>query len=226
MNQYTDRVEQANRLAELVAEQLAGAITKKGCALLVVAGGSTPELFLNKLSNLDIDWSSVIVIPTDERWVGSTHPRSNDRFLHKNLKINRASEITIVPLYVADRSPEHAVDALEARLNEFKANPDVCVLGMGEDAHIASLFPGAEQLPSALDRRSNIQVMAINASGAGEPRITLTLAKLLSATHLHLLICGPAKLETLRRARQPGSTEQMPVRAILGNDALEIHYAD
>ncbi len=226
MMHYADRDAQAQQLANLVAGQLANALRSRGKALLVVAGGSTPELFLNYLSKTNIDWSGVIVVPSDERWVDANHPRSNDRFLHINLIINQASRAKIVSLYVEGKSPGQALVDLEARMRKFNFNPDVCVLGMGEDAHIASLFPGADNLSSALDLNTGKSVMTITAPGADEPRITLTLAKLLSAAHLHLLICGQAKLETLNRAKQAGDVEQMPVRAILGKHGLAVHYAD
>lgn len=226
MKHYSDRHDQAQQLANRVAKQLSNATRLSGKAVLIVAGGSTPALFLNYLSKIEVDWSRVAVIPSDERWVASDHIRSNDRFLRENLKINRASDITIVSLYVEGKTPDTALDELEARIGSIGRGPDACVLGMGEDAHIASLFPGADNLRSALDLSIGKSVMAITAPGADEPRITLTLAVLLSAKQLHLLICGHSKLQTLNRAKQPGDVELMPVRAILGNNTLEIHYAD
>ena len=226
MKRYSDRTAQADQLANLVADQLGQAISEAGQAVLVVAGGSTPALFLNYLSKLELDWSRVIVIPSDERWVDSNHPRSNDRFIRQNLLINQATSATVVSLYVKAKKPADALQELEARITALKAHPDVCVLGMGEDAHIASLFPGADNLKPALDLETHKSVMPVSAPGADEPRITLTLAMLLRSKNIHLLITGNNKLETLNKARLAGDVEQMPVGAILNNDGLQIHYAE
>lgn len=225
MRQYDDRTLQASELAVRVTRQLADAIEQRGQAVLVVAGGSTPKLFLNHLCKSEIDWSRITVIPSDERWVPADHPRSNHRFISDNLLLNRAACARLVSLYVDSKHPDEALDELETRVKNALTSIDVCVLGMGEDAHIASLFPGAEQLAEALDTDTHKRVVAITAPGACEPRISLTLALLLSARHIHLLVSGDEKLQTLDRALEPGSIEEMPVRSILFNDATQIHYA-
>ena len=225
MKQYTDRTAQADQLATLVADQLARAIGLYDKAALVVAGGSTPKLFLNHLSKSKIDWAKVCVIPSDERWVDSSHPRSNDHFIRENLLINNATSAKVISLYVDGKLPEAALTELELRLKNAVTNADVCVLGMGEDAHIASLFPGADNLKAALDLETQKTVMPITAPGADEPRITLTLAMLLRSKNIHLLISGKNKLATLNKATVTGEVEQMPVSAILNNESLKIHYA-
>ena len=226
MKQYTDTSKQADQLAEVVADQLTQAIANKGEAVLIVAGGSTPKLFLNCLSKLSIDWPAVKVIPSDERWVAVTHPRSNDRFIRENLLINQAIAANVISLYLEGKQPETALSPLQARLKAALANPDVCVLGMGEDAHIASLFPGADNLKEALDPETQNCVIPISAPGADEPRITLTLAMLLRSKNIHLLITGNNKLKTLNAAYLSGDIEQMPVCALLNNDFVQIHYAE
>ena len=225
MKQYKDRTEQASLLASLVADQLNQAIATRDQAVLVVAGGSTPKLFLNHLSKSEINWSRVTVIPSDERWVDASHPRSNDRFVRENLLINHAGCARLVSLYVESRQPDEALDLLEARLKNEITKPDVCVLGMGEDAHIASLFPGADNLKAALDPQTQKRVMAMTAPGADEPRMTLTLALLLCSEHIHLLITGNNKLDTLNRAMQSKDVEKMPVASILNKEMTQIHYA-
>ena len=225
MKHYLDRNAQANKLATLVADQLAQAIELQDQAVLVVAGGSTPKLFLNHLSHSNIKWEKVIVIPSDERWVDSNHPRSNDRFIRENLLINNATRAKVISLYIDGKQPETALSELELRLTDAVTYPDVCVLGMGEDAHIASLFPGADNLKSALDLNTQKMVMPITAEGADEPRITLTLAMLQRSKNIHLLITGANKLETLNKASLADEVERMPVSAILNNESLTIHYA-
>jgi 6-phosphogluconolactonase len=90
---------------------------------------------------------------------------------------------------------------------------DAAILGMGNDGHTASFFPGGDTLEEALTGEG--PVVAIRAPGAGEPRVTLTLKRLLAARALYLHIEGEEKVETLERAEADGPVEDMPVRAIL-----------
>ena len=226
MKIYSDKANQADALAKTVADQLAHKIDSDGQAILVVAGGSTPKLFLNSLSRFPLNWKRVTVIPSDERWVKPTDPRSNDRFIRENLAINRACDVTVVSLYVDLKTPGQALVDLEQRLIDLAKSPFVCVLGMGEDGHIASIFPGADNLLAALDHGSNQQVIDIQAPGASEPRISLTLAQIQRASEIHLLISGSSKLNTLESAKLPGQVGDMPVRAILGHASLQIHYTE
>jgi len=226
MKHYQSRSSQADQLAALVAEQLASALTSHEKAVLIVAGGSTPKMFMNSLSKTSIDWARVTVIPSDERWVENTHPRSNDRFIRANLLINQAAAATVVTLYVENATPSVAVEELESELQSYKTYPAICVLGMGEDAHFASLFPGSVNLREALDPNANASVLVIEAPGARETRVSLTLSRILKSAAIHLLISGVGKLTTLEKATRSGETEEMPIRALLNNSSLEIHYAE
>jgi 6-phosphogluconolactonase len=84
---------------------------------------------------------------------------------------------------------------------------------MGNDGHTASFFPGGDNLAAALTGEGPI--VSMTAPGAGEPRVTLTLKRLLSARALYLQIEGEEKAATLRKAEGEGPIEAMPVRAIL-----------
>ena len=98
-----------------------------------------------------------------------------------------------------------------------------CVLGMGEDMHIASLFPGAVGLAAALAADAP-PLKAVRAPGTGEPRVTLTAPVLNASLHIHLLIAGAGKRAALDRAARCGRDTDAPVRVIL--NAAAIHYAE
>lgn len=213
---YKDREQAAAGLAARVAEELRAALARKDRALLAVPGGSTPAGFLQALSRCDLDWSRVDVLPTDERWVPEDHPRSNAALLDRTLLIDEAGAARRLPLYADAADQEAGIARVERALIETLGpapRPDVCVLGMGEDGHVASLFPGGDRLNEALDPDGRRLVLAMRAPGAAEPRVTLTLPLLAGAGSLHLLIFGDAKRSVLARAAEARPAE-MPVRAV------------
>ncbi len=222
--QYPDRAVLAQDLAELVADQLADAIEIFYKASLAVPGGTTPALFLQALSKQDIAWDRVSVMLTDERVVPEDSERSNTRLLKENLLQGRAAAATLVPMVAAGDAPEDVLGALMVGLNPTLPL-DVVVLGMGEDMHTASLFPGADKLAEAL-RDDAPTLLPLRADGAGEPRITLTAPVLRGARYVHLLITGPAKLAALQEALLEGPEAEAPVRIVLARDDTEIHYAE
>src|SRR5690606_24218232 len=87
------------------------------------------------------------------------------------------------------------------------------ILGMGNDGHTASFFPGGDTLDAALSEEG--PVLAIRAPGAGEPRVTFTLPRLLRTDGLYLHIEGEEKAEVLEQALGEGPVADMPIRAVL-----------
>ena len=222
--QYPDRAVLATDLAELVADQLADAIDARGKASLAVPGGTTPGPFLTALSTQDIAWDKVSVMLTDERFVAEDSPRSNTRLLKESLLQGKAAAATLVPMVAAGAAPEDVLDGLTGGLKP--ALPlDVVVLGMGEDMHTASLFPGADKLAEALADDAPT-LLPMRAEGAGEPRLTLTAPVLRGAGAVHLLITGAPKLVALKRALLEGPDTEAPVRVVLARDDTEIHFAE
>ena len=222
--QYPDRAVLATDLAELVADQLADAIEARGKASLAVPGGTTPRPFLQALAVQNIAWDKVSVMLTDERFVPDDSPRSNTRLLKETLLQGKAAAATLVPMVAAGAAPEDVLDGLMVGLNPTLPL-DVVVLGMGEDMHTASLFPGADKLALALADDAPT-LLPMRAEGAGEPRITLTAPVLRGAGAVHLLITGKAKLSALKRALLEGPEAEAPVRVVLARDDTEIHFAE
>lgn len=201
-------------LAERVAEDLADAIAARGRARLAVPGGTTPGPFLEALGAADLDWERVAVTLTDERWVPTSDPRSNQGLLARTLFRGRAAAAEFVPLYGASAEPADSLDAIATALRQIALPLDVAVLGMGEDMHTASLFPGAVGLAAALADDAP-PVAAITAPGAQEPRVTLTAPVVAAAARRYLLIRGGAKRAALERALTAEGPGQAPVRVAL-----------
>jgi 6-phosphogluconolactonase len=194
--------ELAEGLALDVAGWLRDAIAKKGSAVLAVSGGSTPKLFFVALSKIKLDWSKVQVTLVDERQVPEDNARSNAKLVKESLIQNQATAARFVPLC---QNPD------AENLPSF----DVVILGMGNDGHTASFFPGGDQLAKALDLKTPESIVTMNAPGAGEPRLTFTLLRLLAADHLCLHIQGDDKMKVLEAALAGRDEFEMPVRAVL-----------
>ena len=211
---FGDKDELALALADAVATNLSTGIAMRGRAALALSGGSTPARFFRALSQrADVDWSKVTVTLVDERWVDESSDRSNARLVKANLLQGPAAAAAFVPLWQGGDEPDAAGIA---RANAaIAAIPvlDAAILGMGNDGHTASFFPGGDTLEEALTVEG--PVLAIRAPGAGEPRVTLTLRRLVAAEALYLHIEGNEKAEVLDKALGDGDVAEMPVRAIL-----------
>ena len=212
---FADGEALASALADWTAEKLEAAIAERAEALLVVSGGKSPERYFEALSTRPLDWTRVAITLADERRVPDDSSRSNAGFLHRTLLINGAAAAAFTPLADSRLSPDQEFAAASARLANLPLPADVVVLGMGDDGHTASWFPGAEGLKEAMDPGARQLVAPIQAPGAPEPRLTLTGRVLLRARAIALLIEGQDKLGTLARALEDGPAEDMPIRTVL-----------
>ncbi|RDI99013.1 6-phosphogluconolactonase [Dyella solisilvae] len=220
---FTDGQALAVALAERVAELLRESIAERGRGLLAVSGGSTPRHFFERLSRQSLDWAKVQITLVDERWVPESHERSNAALVKSLLLQHEASAAQFVPLYADAPTPEAGLAAVRARMASLGMPFDAVVLGMGNDGHTASFFPGGDRLPEALDPHNPVRVLPMRAPGAGEPRITFTLSTLLDTRALFLHIEGEAKRQLLADARLGlDAAANFPVRAVLTQQRVPV----
>lgn len=212
---YDNREALAEGLATGIAAVLAGGIATRGHATLAVSGGSTPKLFFDVLSKADIDWSKVMIILVDERLVPADHDRSNAKLVATHLLQNKAAAANFVPYTVDAETPEACAEASEQAFQVPGHRIDAVVLGMGTDGHTASFFPDGNRLFKALLLDTKENVLAMEAPGAGEPRLTLTLPYLLDARFVAVHIEGDEKRAVYEKAMIDDETLKMPVRAVL-----------
>jgi 6-phosphogluconolactonase len=217
---YPTRDAQMEGVAAAIADQLRAALSTRR-ATLSVPGGTTPGPVFDLLAETDLDWARVSVVLNDERWVGEESPRSNTRLLRERLLQGYAAKARLLPLYAPLFEPEEAMDLLGQGIARHLPIT-VLLLGMGEDMHTASLFPGADRLAEALAPVAPI-LMALRAAGAGEPRITLTAPVLRAAQNIHVLITGTAKRAALERALTLTEAEA-PIKVVL--DRAVVHWAE
>ena len=154
---------------------------------------------------------------SDERWVAADDPASNEGMVRQSLLQSRASAARLVPFKTGDATPKAAESAVNRAIETMARPFEAAVLGMGEDGHVASLFPHAPELVQALDDTSPAFVCAVDrpdAAGAAE-RLSMTRRALLDCRWIVVLIRGEAKREVLRRALAGDDPVDMPIRIIL-----------
>lgn len=218
--EYPDDEFLAVGLADVISSQLNTTLRQRERALLVVPGGSTPGPIFDTLCGARLDWDRVDIMPSDERWRPQAHIRSNAGLIANRLIRERAAAATLLPLYREGLSPEEAVPELIEDLAP-RLPINVALVGMGEDMHTASLFPGAPQLEAALANDGPL-LAAMRIDGEPEPRITLAAHVLKGAIHLHVVITGDAKRAALEHARGQDAMNA-PIVALLDN--ATVHWA-
>ena len=226
-HEFETNAELSAQLAVRIASDLAVAISERGSATLAVSGGSTPRPLFEALSLQPLDWSRVFVTQVDERWVDESHSDSNARLIRQHLLQHEAGAAIFLSMKTASDSPFVAEVEVSAKLAPFAAHIDVVVLGMGEDGHTASFFPGASTLARAMDSAGTDLCVAVRPPAAAHDRMTLSLAALLRARHAYLHITGATKRDVLAVACEAENEAQLPISALLHSKALEIeiYYA-
>ncbi|MDO9291903.1 MAG: 6-phosphogluconolactonase [Hydrogenophaga sp.] len=205
-------------LAEHIANALRSAIAARGQASLAVSGGKSPIPLFEALREQDLDWSKVSVVLVDERVVPRDHADSNTALVARHLLQGRASAARFL-LFFRELAPTFNAEVLDAlvrdaeeRITSLPWPLDVAVLGMGEDAHTASLFPGAPGYARAI--ATDQRLAWVVPDTAPHARISFTLSALLAARELVLSITGESKLAVYRRAAQKAD-EALPISLVI-----------
>jgi 6-phosphogluconolactonase len=208
--------------ADQVAANLDAAIAARGLASLVVSGGKTPIRLFEMLRMAPLDWTRVRVALADERWVSPTDEASNEKLVRDFLLQGPAAAAKFIGLKNAAPTPDMgAVSAWET----FARVPrpfDAVVLGMGDDGHTASLFPGSPNLPRALNEAAVAGCVGMWAPSPPQARLSLNVSALLDSRRIVVLISGEGKWRTYAAACAPGPVQDMPVRAVLRQTRIPV----
>jgi 6-phosphogluconolactonase len=209
----------AREAAVRLARSLQAALAKRGRATLALSGGNTPRATYALLAQKPgIDWAKVDVFWVDERAVAPDDDRSNYRWAKSSL-----IEPARIPPERIHRMRGEAED-LEAAAREYERDVrehvepsadgvpvfDVIVLGIGDDGHTASLFPGSDTV-DIVDRA----VVAVPADAGREARLTLTSPVIESGRAVFVIAAGPGKHAPLERVwASQGDVRKTPARII------------
>ena len=200
MTTLSDAEAAAARAAEVLARLLREARAARGVAHLALAGGRTPARAYELLGPSLGDWANVHLWYGDERCVGPEDPDSNHRLVTETLLAHAEVPAEQVHRMPGELGPEDGADAYARELAEHVAADehglpvlDVALLGLGEDGHTASLFPGSPVLA-----RSGAVCVGVTDSPKPPPeRITLTMDVLRAARRCVLLAAGAAKADAV-----------------------------
>ena len=189
---------------------LSNAIKNKGSASFIASGGSSPVPIFKDLSTSNLDWANIEVTLVDDRSVNKSHADSNEKLLNDNLFVNKASNASFISLK-SDPSEVY-------RINQPF---DLMLLGMGEDAHFASLFPSMIN--------TNIEYFNIDSKPEiiytepmGSPlheRISMNLAMILNSKNIILLVSNSKKLDVLTKAK---TNKNLPLYYLLNQKLVDI----
>lgn len=207
----------AGQLKQILCE----AIAQRGHAYLAVSGGKTPIALFGTLAKINIPWDKVTVTLTDERCVPIDDPDRNERLVRQFLLQHNASEAHFLSLYQEGCSLEET-EQMIASLPPF----DAVILGMGEDGHVASLFPCSEELMMGMDDNAPA-VLRVNPKTASYERISLSKKRLLNSRVIFIHLLGKKKLAVLHQAMSEQNSMVMPASAFLNHlDAnVQVLYA-
>lgn len=203
------------KLVRTVTTALEQGIQRRGRASLVVSGGSTPIPLFQALSQTPFAWNRVHVTLADERWVPPDAPESNEQLVRTHLLQGEAATASFVGLKTEDSTPHQAESTVQRRLAALPRPFDLVLLGMGNDGHTASLFPGSPELDHAIAPSTSITACAITPANAPHLRMTQTLSSLLNSRIIFLHLTGAEKNRVYQQALNGTDSAEMPVRAIL-----------
>jgi 6-phosphogluconolactonase len=173
------------------------AIKQRGFFTVALSGGSTPVKLYKELSGTDLKWDKTHIFIVDERFVPFDHSDSNYRMINETLLSNiNIPEQNIHPVPTGKGSSDESARSYEGDLLSFfnlsyGGIPifDLVLLGLGDDGHTASLFPGA----SALTEKDHLAVSATPLDKSMHERITITFPVINNARNIYFMVTGSSK---------------------------------
>ena len=221
MTHSFSKKEALQHVAELAKRTLSATLERKDRAVLALSGGSTPKSYLPVVFSQDLDWSRIQIVLVDERWVPPDHADSNEGLINALRAHQQASAALLFSLWPCGSDPRAAAQTASQTADEQNLEIDLAFLGMGDDGHTASLFPG----DAALQDRSRywIAVKAPEPPNVPLPRLSLTRRALMDSKRVCLVFNGQGKLSLWQKLEQSlNHRENYPVAELLAHPGLDV----
>ncbi|MDT9197514.1 6-phosphogluconolactonase [Limnospira fusiformis KN01] len=210
------REEIVRRSPEIILSKMEAAIQSRNRFTIALAGGGTPKPVYEALAKQDLPLDQIHIFWGDERYVPPDHPDSNQK-MARSAWLDRVNfpESNIHPMPTGSGNPQVDAEKHDRQIREFFGvapgefpSFDMILLGMGDDAHTASLFPFTDAL-QVCDRLVTV------GNKDGEPRITFTIPLINQADCVVFLVAGASKRSALAEVFAPtGDANAYPSRFI------------
>ena len=200
---------------------ISDAIKKYGDARFLLSGGSTPMNLYSLLSEETIEWEKVKIGLVDERFVPKENLFNNETQIKNNLLKNSAKFATIFGMVYNYENEMLNLKMVNQQYKIFFERIDFTILGMGEDGHTASLFPGDKESEELMNT-SNIGIFSTKSPSFPYNRITCSKELIANSNYIALFINGETKFNVLKNSKET----QVPISYFVKNSKnMEIYYS-
>jgi 6-phosphogluconolactonase len=212
---YADRATLTHTLSRALLDSAAEAVAQRGAFHLVLAGGDTPRSLYRLLAHADADWHAWHIYYGDERCLPGGDPERNSTMAEEEWLSKVPIPATQVHTIRAELGSDAGAQAYVESLKDVGPF-DLVLLGLGEDGHTASLFPGQD----AGDEPGPIALAVHDAPKPPPERISLSASRLGRARQVWFLVAGAGKREAIERWREGDDIPAGHIRPMAG---VEIH---
>lgn len=210
-----------NTLLLKISTCISDAIKKYGDARFLLSGGSTPMNLYSLLSEETIEWEKVKIGLVDERFVPIENLFNNETQIKNNLLKNSAKFATIFGMVYNYENEILNLKMVNQQYKIFFERIDFTILGMGEDGHTASLFPGDKESEELMNT-SNIGIFSTKSPSFPYNRITCSKELIANSNYIALFINGETKFNVLKNSIET----QVPISYFVKNSKnMEIYYS-
>lgn len=204
-----------------ISSCISDAIIKYGDARFLLSGGSTPMNLYSLLSEETIEWEKVKIGLVDERFVPKENLFNNETQIKNNLLKNSAKFATIFGMVYNYENEILNLKMVNQQYKIFFERIDFTILGMGEDGHTASLFPGDKESEELMNT-SNIGIFSTKSPSFPYNRITCSKELIAKSNYIALFISGETKFNVLKNSKET----QVPISYFVKNSKnMEIYYS-
>ena len=200
----------------MIARAAEQAITDSGAFRVVLAGGSTPCALYKRLCALKTDWAAWHIYFGDERCLPVTDPGRNSTMAREawldHVPVPQ-KQVYAIPAEMGAKAAAAAYSATLKQVGEF----DLVLLGLGEDGHTASLFPGNDW---GQEVDSPVALPVFDAHKAPAERVSLSAWRLSQAKQVLFLVIGESKHEAVMNWRAGANIPARAIKPLHGVDVL------